>query len=73
MPGIYSENSVSPIANKIEYYTRDLAESGGTTNTIFTPPDILNNPFGTRRGEVEVYKYLHNMKRRTIRMGVVMA
>jgi len=73
MPGLHSEKSVSPIANKVAYYTRDLAESGGDTNTIFTPPDILNNPFGTRRGEAMVYKSLMNMRKRRVRMSVVMA
>jgi len=69
----HSSKSISPIANVVEYYSRDMAESGGSTNTIFTPPDILNNPFGTRRGEVMAYRSLHNMRKRSIRSAVVMA
>lgn len=58
------------LANMVDYYRRDAAESFADGSTIFTPPDILSNPFGTRRGEVEVYRSLHNMRERKYRVGI---
>lgn len=46
------------VADLVEYWRRDVAESGESTNTIFTPPSVLENPFGTRRGEVAAWKSL---------------
>lgn len=65
--------SPTSLANMVEHYQRDAAESFPDGSTIFTPPEILNNPFGTRRGEVEVYRSLHNMRERKIRVGVAVA
>jgi len=64
---------IQPIAQAVTYYSRNLAESGGDVNVIFTPPEILNNPFGTRQGEVEVYRSLHNMRPRLLRVSAVAA
>jgi hypothetical protein len=61
------------VADFVEYYRRDLAESGQSTNTIFTPPEILSNPFGTRRGEVEVYRNLSKARERVMNVGAVAA
>lgn len=65
--------NVTPISAQLEWYTRDLAESGGNVNTVFTPPDILNNPFGTKRGEAEVYRSLHSLTPRKISVGATAA
>jgi hypothetical protein len=61
------------LANMIDYYRRDTAESFSEGSTIFTPPTVLDNPFGTRRGEVEVYKSLQGMRERKYRVGVAVA
>lgn len=61
------------VADYVEYWRRDMAESGSETNTIFTPPDILSNPFGTHRGEVEAYRALHYHTERRVKVAIVAA
>lgn len=68
-----SRSSVQNIADKVDYYSRNEAESGSSLNTIFTPPEMLSNPFGTRRGEIMAYKSLSNMRKRVMRVGVTVA
>ncbi len=61
------------VADLVEYWRRDMAESGGGGTTIFTPPDILNNPFGTHRGEVEAYRSLHFETDRRAKVAIIAA
>lgn len=61
------------VADMVEYWRRDMAESGGGGTTIFTPPDILSNPFGTHRGEVEAYRALHYQTERRAKVAIVAA
>lgn len=65
--------AVSGISSIIDYWQRDQAESYPDGSTIFTPPNILDNPFGTRRGEVETYRALHHMRERKISVGAIPA
>lgn len=61
------------LSSMVDYWRRDQAESTAEGSTIFTPPDILSNPFGTRRGEVEAYRTLFNMRERKVKVGAVAA
>jgi hypothetical protein len=61
------------VADLVEFWRRDVAESGDTVNTIFTPPEVLTNPFGTRRGEVEAWKTLHFARERRANVAVMAA
>lgn len=61
------------LSSMVDYWRRDQAESFPQGSVIFTPPDILTNPFGTRRGEVEAYRSLFNMRERKMRVGAVAA
>lgn len=63
----------SSIASMVDYWRRDQSESFPAGSTIFTPPDILTNPFGTRRGEVEAYRTLFNMRERKVKVGAMVA
>lgn len=65
--------NISSISAQVEHYTRDVAESGANVNTIFTPPSILGNPFGTKRGEVEAFRSLSKMRRRIMRVSATAA
>ncbi|TRO54470.1 hypothetical protein E2P63_01200 [Candidatus Bathyarchaeota archaeon] len=56
----------------LEYWHRDTAETL-EGSTVFTPPDVLANPFGTRRGEVMVYKTLSKMRERKLQISAVAA
>lgn len=69
MCNVGSNNNLS---NMMKYWQRDQSESL-ETSTIFTPPEILNNPLGTRRGEVEAYKSLFKLRERTMSVGVMVA
>lgn len=62
----------SPLAEIIEYWRRDQAETI-ENSTVFTPPDVLANPFGTRRGEVQAYKTLMKLRERKIGVSAVAA
>lgn len=61
------------VATMVEYWRRDMAESGADLSTIFTPPDILNNPFGTHRGEVEAYRALNFHTERRAKVALIAA
>lgn len=61
------------VADLVEFWRRDVAESGDTVNTIFTPPSVLENPFGTRRGEVEAWKSLHFARERRANVAIMAA
>lgn len=65
-----SNNNVSDM---VEYWRRDMAESGGGGSTIFTPPEILTNPFGTHRGEVETYRALNFQVERRAKVALIAA
>jgi hypothetical protein len=44
-------------AGRFDYWREDLAEvPAGTTRFMDFTSDLLNNPLGTHRGEVEVWK-----------------
>lgn len=46
------------VANReISHWQEDLAETGGNTGFAVSPDD-LNNPFGTRRGQIAAWKWL---------------
>jgi hypothetical protein len=68
--GFRAESGVSSV---IDFWQRDQAESFPDGSTIFTPPSILDNPFGTRRGEVATYRSLNHMRERKLSVGVVAA
>ncbi len=61
------------VSDLVEHWRRDMAESGPSTNTIFTPPEILNNPFGTRRGEVAAYRSLNFNTERRAKVALIAA
>lgn len=61
------------VADLVEFWRRDVAESGESVNTIFTPPEVLTNPFGTRRGEVEAWRTLHFATERRANVAVFAA
>ncbi len=58
------------LSDMMKFWQRDQSESL-ETSTIFTPPEILNNPLGTRRGEVEAYKSLFKLRERTMSVGAL--
>lgn len=61
------------VSETVEYWRRDMAESGQGNTTIFTPPDILSNPFGTHRGEVEAYRALKYQTERRAKVALIAA
>ena len=66
-------HSTGPLAGLARYYGRDMTESGNQVNTIFIPPQIQTNPFGTKRGEVIVFKNLKNFRKRVLRVSATAA
>ncbi len=66
----HANNNVNDV---IQYWQRDMAESTANGSVIFTPPSVLENPFGARRGEVEVWRQLRVFTERRMQVATVAA
>jgi hypothetical protein len=62
----FQPRAESGLSGMIDFWQRNLAESGQNLTTVFTPQEILNNPFGTREGEVQAFRALSKLRERKI-------
>jgi len=60
------------VTDMVEHWRRVMPESGRSTNTIFMPPALINNPFGITRGEIEVFRMLKMSRDKRMKMGVAL-
>lgn len=54
-----------------ERLMKDIASNEGTGGMFFTSVDLVNNPFGSRVGEVEAWRYLTKLEDRIVGVAVL--
>lgn len=61
----------SNLQNLSEYLRKNMTSNEGVGGMFFTSVDVVNNPFGTRVGEVEAWRYVTKLAERSVAYAVV--